>query len=111
APARRWPLPKLARRAGLAPAPLGAAGAPVGGDAAWSVGLASVWPAVSACGMLRDGSWEAPPSRCFTSFLPWRRPCPFFYVDSSIFMSHGALGRIRGHPKHETEKSAFYKLR
>ncbi len=38
------------------------------------------------------------------------RFCPggdhaLFYVDARIFISHGALGRIRGHPKHEMKKS------
>jgi len=58
---------------GLAVEP-GAAPAPAGGAVAWPVGLSALWHVVRVCGMLQAGSWDAPPSRCFTSCRLWRRP-------------------------------------
>src|SRR6266508_2089362 len=75
APLRRWslaarvparPVPGLASGAAPAPALVGAAHAPCPGGVAW---LSAV-----ACDIVWAGSWVAPPFRCCTTFLAWRRP-------------------------------------
>ena len=72
-PRRRGPVPWLAWHVVRELAPSGAARVPVGVDAAWRSALASARCTGLAGDILRSGSWEPPPYRCFIVFLLRRR--------------------------------------